>query len=563
MGLKRIIAALVALAYLNFAFAAVAQTFPKPPDVAAYSPVTPLYKTDGTANTPIDPAVTPMPIGLGLTNIPIPSQTNRIIVGSAITPSTFTASISGTVMTVTAFGSGKAIAVNDVIGGSGLAAGTSVSSLGTGTGGTGTYNLNISQTVGSEAMNASNFNFCLTTLNNGNFNCQEAKFRTEADFSHMLPDDPIRNYGQPGQSHLHCFFGNGSTNANSTYKSLRAHGLNSTAAGTDANATAYWYPCIEVLNPYGDGKNFAIKADFITIYYTGDPAQMQLGAYIPIGLRYVFGFDMDAASTTYGTGGQYAWLQTALDSANTASGHTRYQLTSPGTGLMSTSGRWICTGATPVAGADTHFELGSSKYLAMPDGSDPFGGTCGAGEIFMRIDGANCYDGTNLWSTGGYKHLIPAIWDNDFSKFVCPYNYYQIPGLVLEFNFTENGPSDYTRWVLSSDLSLRSKLGLTASSIPNGMTFHTDWDDGWDQTIRNIWEQNCTGSLHHTPHQCDSSQISATQNLQGGSGGQAGAGGRNPQVDTSSTPHTLETDPGWMLIPPAWSGGMTNMHIHH
>jgi hypothetical protein len=95
------------------------------------------------------------------------------------------------------------------------------------------------------------------------------------------------------------------------------------------------------------------------------------------------------------------------------------------------------------------------------------------------------------------------------------------------------------------------------------MTFHTDWDDGWDQTIRNIWEQNCTGSLHHTPHQCDSSQISATQNLQGGSGGQAGAGGRNPQVDTSSTPHTLETDPGWMLIPPAWSGGMTNMHIHH
>jgi hypothetical protein len=501
-----------------------------------------------------------MPIGLGLTNIPIPSNTNRITTGSDLTPGSFTGSMSGTVLTVTGTVTGKAIQVNDVIGGTGIATNTRIASLGTGTGGAGTYNLTISNTVSSEAMNDSQTNFCLTNFNGGNADCGEAKFRTQSGFSHMLPDDPIRNYGQPGTSHLHCFFGNGSTNAYSTYKSLRAHGLNSTAAGTDANATGYWFPCVEVLNPYGDGKNFAIRANLITIYYTGLPADMQLAPYIPIGLRYVFGFDMDSAgSISYGAGGQYAWLQTALDTANTASGHIRYQLTSPSTGLGNV-GRWICTGATPVAGADTHIEASSSKYLAMPDGSDPFGGTCGAGDIFLRIDGNTCYDGTNLWTDGGYKNLIPTVWDNDFSKWVCPSNYYQLPALTLEFHFTQNGPSDYTRWVLSSDLAFRSKFGLTAAQVPAGVTFHTDWNDGWDQTVRNIWEINCIGSMHHTPHQCDTSTISSTQALIFAT---QGAGGRNPQVDQNLTyAHTNETDNGWMLIPPAWSGGMTNMHIH-
>jgi hypothetical protein len=82
----------------------------------------------------------------------------------------------------------------------------------------------------------------------GDTGCQETKFRTFVDFSHYGPDDPIRNFGAPGSSHLHCFFGNGSTNANSTYKSLRKRGLTSTAIGTDVNGTGYWYPCITVAN---------------------------------------------------------------------------------------------------------------------------------------------------------------------------------------------------------------------------------------------------------------------------------------------------------------------------
>lgn len=67
-------------------------------------------------------------------------------IGSAI----FAATISGTVMTVTTFSGGAgsgALGVGTQIFGPGITAGTSISSLGTGSGGTGTYNINNSHTI--------------------------------------------------------------------------------------------------------------------------------------------------------------------------------------------------------------------------------------------------------------------------------------------------------------------------------------------------------------------------------------------------------------------------------
>jgi len=42
--------------------------------------------------------------------------------------------------------------------------------------------------------------------------------------SHVAKDDPIVHPGEPGASHQHEFFGNTTTDANSTYESLRAGG---------------------------------------------------------------------------------------------------------------------------------------------------------------------------------------------------------------------------------------------------------------------------------------------------------------------------------------------------
>jgi hypothetical protein len=71
--------------------------------------------------------------------------------GNVGTSCSFTGSISGTVLTVSAVTSG-AITNGSALAGTTIASGSTITSFGTGTGGTGTYNVSISQTVSSEAM---------------------------------------------------------------------------------------------------------------------------------------------------------------------------------------------------------------------------------------------------------------------------------------------------------------------------------------------------------------------------------------------------------------------------
>lgn len=81
----------------------------------------------------------------------ISAMNSSIITSGTVAPTTatsFTASVSGTTMTVTAVASGT-IAVGQVLSASGLLGGTTITALGTGTGGTGTYTISSSQTVAS------------------------------------------------------------------------------------------------------------------------------------------------------------------------------------------------------------------------------------------------------------------------------------------------------------------------------------------------------------------------------------------------------------------------------
>ncbi len=71
-----------------------------------------------------------------------------------VTTAAFTGSISGTTLTVTAVTSGV-IAVGQVLSGSGVTADTVITAYGTGTGGAGTYTVNNSQTLASDALTSS------------------------------------------------------------------------------------------------------------------------------------------------------------------------------------------------------------------------------------------------------------------------------------------------------------------------------------------------------------------------------------------------------------------------
>jgi len=87
-----------------------------------------------------------------------------IKLGSTGAPSaTFAASIAGTVMTVTAISQGV-IGVGQTIKGSNLAANVLVVSFGTGSGGTGTYNLSLPQTIASQQYTAVAANLDLVTV---------------------------------------------------------------------------------------------------------------------------------------------------------------------------------------------------------------------------------------------------------------------------------------------------------------------------------------------------------------------------------------------------------------
>lgn len=104
-----------------------------------------------------------------------------LYVGSANAPAaSFTAAISGTTMTVSAVSSGT-LAVGQAIVGSGVTDGTYITALGTGTGGTGTYTVGISQTVGSESMSSVS-----PTLNDVSVNINQMPGATAADITVTL-----------------------------------------------------------------------------------------------------------------------------------------------------------------------------------------------------------------------------------------------------------------------------------------------------------------------------------------------------------------------------------------
>lgn len=104
-----------------------------------------------------------------------------------------------------------------------------------------------------------------------------SEFRVTCAASHRRQDDPIVFQNQAGVSHMHEFFGNRSTNANSTLTSLKAATTNCNPA---SDKSAYWVPTL-----YKNGQ--PIAPDSVTMYYQG--IQPENATAFPQGLRYVVG----------------------------------------------------------------------------------------------------------------------------------------------------------------------------------------------------------------------------------------------------------------------------------
>jgi hypothetical protein len=271
-------------------------------------------------------------------------------------------------------------------------------------------------------------------------------FRFICNASHVSYNDPIVYPGQPGKSHLHQFFGNSSTDANSTYASLRTTGQST--CNSPVNRSAYWMPAMM------NGKGKVVVPDYVTVYYKREPANSaacqpggrSLGGCVdlPRGLRFIFGYDML-------------------------------------TGQAPTGNLWFnCDGATAVAG-HYHNIVEAAKNC-------PVGNKLGA-----VIQAPQCWDGKNLDSANHRDHVAYAA-DGGYGK--CPDSHpYLIPAFTLGAWYTTDADLDRSgvwdgtlnSWHLSSD--------EMAMPMMPGSTFHTDWFGAWDDEVMKMWMDNCINKL--------------------------------------------------------------------
>ena len=97
--------------------------------------------------------------------------------------------------------------------------------------------------------------------------------------SHRLPDDPIVYPGLPGQSHMHDFFGNTTTDAYSTTDSLRSGTSNCTI---DGNLSGYWIPTLF-------NAEQPVTAKYVNVYYRPGKKDKTKVKPFPAGLRMITG----------------------------------------------------------------------------------------------------------------------------------------------------------------------------------------------------------------------------------------------------------------------------------
>ena len=111
-------------------------------------------------------------------------------------------------------------------------------------------------------------------------------WRASCPSTHRAPDDPIVFPGEPGRAHMHDFFGNPTTDAFSTPRTLRAAAPSCTRA---PDRSAYWVPTLYALDPLGVAEPRVVAPRRSTVYYLAGNRKPRTIRPFPRGLRVVAG----------------------------------------------------------------------------------------------------------------------------------------------------------------------------------------------------------------------------------------------------------------------------------
>lgn len=220
----------------------------------------------------------------------------------------------------------------------------------------------------------------------------EGGFRTVCFLAEVGSFDPIVLPGQPGKSHLHNFFGNGSMTASSTAETMALGG--STCRGGTANQSSYWAPAVL------DGITWVRPLSLIVYYKNGFrlPAETHFEP-IPRGLKIV------AGDPTAKTADQARGLWTCIDST--------------GTGPHSAT-------IPPCAAGNT---------------------------LWASVEFPQCWDGRNLDSPDHRSHMSgPVQLQRAPWTWSCPSTHpVALPVVTLNVQYPIRAGDDTARWKLASD----------------------------------------------------------------------------------------------------------------
>lgn len=219
-------------------------------------------------------------------------------------------------------------------------------------------------------------------------------------YSHSLPDDPVVFPGLPGDSHLHDFLGNNSTNANSTYTDMIAQESpwNSTCPQNTRDVAAYWSPA------FYEGPTHILPCQSqssprCTLYYRDDNVSSAYrAAHLPE--PWPAGFKMIAGNS-----------------------HAQSEADSP------YLGREIYYGCSNNS---------TGKLKSPPN--------CSTGIISVHIGFPNCWNGTDYTTdTGGYNSLANSL--RYPSSGVCPTGFdHLLPRLIIRLEIPVGTTTDDPSW---------------------------------------------------------------------------------------------------------------------
>lgn len=257
----------------------------------------------------------------------------------------------------------------------------------------------------------------------------EVAIRFVCSFSHMNFDDPLIFPGQVGRSHLHTFFGNTAITANSNTASIAGSG-NSTCAGGILNRSAYWVPSV-----IDTRTGRPVAPDSMVVYYKANGGTHSQVQPMPAGLRMISGDPAAQNAQQNPLDGNFDWFCEDGLQGNGPTIPAR------------------CSASTPWRPG-------------------------GPGDLRLSVVFQRCWDGRNLDSPDHRSHM--AFSPNGS----CPSSHpVLLPEITVNVHWPVATANETQYWRLSSDNYV--------NTIPGGYSSHSDWWNGWDQTIVDRWVTNC------------------------------------------------------------------------